>query len=159
LLASLLTQPFEFRRTARNPDAIAALSDLARQGAEQKRDIEVAAFLVQESDGTISCLRWPVSEETLIARFKGQIPPRVVAVAHTHPRWNPQPTRWDIDEARRTGLPIYVLTRYDVYVIDPSSGESIHVIERQNWTSRTSTQCKCKANWASDEHSQVGTSG
>ncbi len=147
LLAALLSHPFEFRRTARDANAIAALSDLARKGDDQKKEIEVAAFLVRESNGDLSCLLWPISEEQLIARFKGQFPPGVVAVAHTHPSWNPKPTRWDIDESRRTGLPIYVLTRYDVYVIDPHSGESIHVIERRYWTPRTSTRCECQANW------------
>lgn len=40
----------------------------------------------------------------------------------THPIYAEKPSRGDVDLAQRIGLPIYVVTRWYLYVVDPTTG-------------------------------------
>jgi len=147
ILAALLSRPFDFRGSADDPHVLAALRNLAIDPAYQLHDVEVAAFLVRDADGRISCLLWPGSRETRTASYRGDRPVGVVAMAHTHPSFTPEPSKIDIDETKRVGLPMYVVSTRDIYVIDPSSGESLRLIRQRNWTYPTATRCECKTEW------------
>jgi hypothetical protein len=129
---------FVLQLATSDPGLVAALRNLAVLGAHQVDDIEVAAFLVRDEDGLVSCVIWPHNGTRRSAHYEGVIPNRTVALAHTHPDSAPQPSRADIAEARRIGFPIYVVTRWDLYWIDPASGQSLHLIRRQNWTKKSS---------------------
>jgi hypothetical protein len=70
---------------------------------------EQAAFLILERDGSLSLAPWE-SRGVRHARYQGAIPARTLAIVHTHPHGNPQPSAQDRAEARRLGLPVIVVT-------------------------------------------------
>jgi hypothetical protein len=62
------------------------------------------------------------------------IPGNVIALVHTHPpNADKKPSPGDVDTARRSGLPVYVLTRWYIYAVDPASGAIVPLIEGRNW--------------------------
>jgi hypothetical protein len=130
----LLALAFDVRRSTDNPHVMAALQDLAHCGAYQTDQTEVAAFLVRDRNGVISSVMWPHTANRRSEQYDGAIPAGTVAIAHTHP-WqaDQHPSRGDIDQAKKIGLPIYVVTRRDLYVVN-SSGEVIELFARTNWT-------------------------
>jgi len=79
-------------------------------GAYGGRNTERAAFLVVQADHSLECRDWPATHEFREARWVGPLPEGVVAVAHTHPLSFPDPSDQDLSEARRLGIPIFVLT-------------------------------------------------
>jgi hypothetical protein len=156
----LCGQTFEFRNAAADPLVLGLMQDLAGRGAQKINDLEVAAFIVRESSGAFSCLLWPHSANIRSERYRGRIPAGTVAVAHTHPLYAPQPSGGDVAESKRIGLPIYVLTRWDLYVVDPSSGQRVALIERKNWTPQRGKRCECKTVWSNPaEAQQIGEIG
>ena len=124
---------FDYRRTADDLRVLGILQELAARGAQQVHDREVAAFLVQDAGGFITCVMWPLSAAARSERYDGVIPAGTVAIAHTHPTYAPLPSRGDVGQARRIGLPIYVITRWSLYVVDPTSGTCLALIEHKNW--------------------------
>jgi hypothetical protein len=125
-------QSFDFRGTVDDPHVLSLLQDLAGRGATKIGGLEVAAFIVQEPDGGFSCLLWP-SSATVLSEHYGTIPAGTVAVAHTHPFDFEHPSSRDVDESKRIGLPIYVLTRWHLFAVDPSSGEHVELIRQKDW--------------------------
>jgi hypothetical protein len=71
---------------------------------------ERGAFLVWRGDDRYDCVVWPVTNTLQSARWRGAWPDNTAAVVHTHPQQLPEPSAHDRDEARRLGLPIFVLT-------------------------------------------------
>ena len=131
-ILALLNRPFDFR-AAGNPALMGILRDLGVRGANKTDNMEVASFITRNADGTLSCVRWPHTASIRAAHYQGAIPPGTVAVAHTHPQQFEKPSSGDIEQAKRIGLPIYVISRWYLYVIDPSSGASIALITQKNW--------------------------
>jgi proteasome lid subunit RPN8/RPN11 len=127
------TTPFDFRR-ADNEALIDILRDLAVEGAYAPNETEIGAFIVRKTDGELSVLLWPRTYARRSARYDGAIPPGVVAMAHTHPLHFPRPSRGDVEVARRVGLPSYVVSRWEIYVIDPSSSDPIALFAHDFWT-------------------------
>jgi proteasome lid subunit RPN8/RPN11 len=127
------TPQFDFRR-ADNAALMDILRDLAGKGALLPDETEIGAFIVRKTDGELSCLLWPRTHTRRSARYTGAMPPGVVAIAHTHPPHFPHPSLADVGVARRMGLPSYVVSRRDVFVIDPSSGDSIALLANESWT-------------------------
>jgi len=139
---------FDFRHAADDPEVLALLQDLAARGAYQPDDVEVAAFIVLKADGGVSCLLWPSSMSVRSAHYQGRIPEGTVAIAHTHPGYAPQASRGDVDQSKRIGLPIYVLTRRELSVVDPSSGERVALIEGKSWIRSMGKRSTCKTGWS-----------
>ena len=131
-ILALLNRPFDFRTA--DPALIGILRTLANRGAFLRNDMEVAAFIVRDGNGELACQMWPHTASIRAAHYQGAVPAGTVAVAHTHPIYAEQPSRGDIEQAKRIGLPIYVITRWSLYVVDPSSGASVAVISQKNWT-------------------------
>ena len=124
---------FDVRRSADDPHVMAALQDLAHRGVYQVDQTEVAAFLVRDSNGVISAVRWPHTANRRSEHYEGAIPAGTVAIAHTHPlQADPRPSRGDIEQARKIGLPIYVVTRRNLYVVDASGGV-MELFARTDW--------------------------
>lgn len=94
---------------------------------------ERAAFVIQQSDGTITCKCWPSKHSYLAESFRGLIPPNTIAIVHTHPVQYPKPSRQDEDEATRLGIPIYVLTIRGVYKALPGATNAATVLEHEPW--------------------------
>ncbi|HEX9160796.1 MAG TPA: hypothetical protein VF980_03740 [Thermoanaerobaculia bacterium] len=123
-----------------HPDVLMVLCDLANRGARLVDQQEVAAFIVQDASGAISCVLWPHTANTRSEHYDGRIPAGTVALAHTHPLFAEHPSNGDVAESKRLGLPIYVITRWNLYVTDPHSGEHVALIARKNWVQKTPHQ-------------------
>jgi len=151
LLTLLATQAFgqmfDFRRAAEDQEVLALLQDLAVRGASQPGNFEVAAFIVLKADGAVSCLLWPRSASVQSANYQGRIPDGTVAIAHTHPIYAPEASSGDVAQSKRIGLPIYVLTRLNLSVVDPSSGERVALIERKSWIRSMGQRRECQRRW------------
>jgi hypothetical protein len=94
---------------------------------------ERAAFVIQQSDGSIACQCWPSRHSYLTESFNGLIPENTIAIVHTHPVEFPKPSQKDKDEATRLGIPIYVLTIRGVYKAVPGVRNTATVLEHQAW--------------------------
>ena len=81
---------------------------------------ERAAFLIQERDGSLTLEPWPHGGFRH-ATFRGAIPPRTIAILHTHPADEPEPSARDRAEARRLGLPVVVITPRSVIAAEPTA--------------------------------------
>lgn len=96
--------------------------------------VEIAAFVVRDTQGNLHCLLWPATSNYRSHAFHGVVPGHVVALVHTHPpKADEKPSEEDIATARRSGLPVYVLTRRYIYAADPASGAIVPVIDGRNW--------------------------
>jgi len=118
-----------------DPSLLGVLQQIGERGASAYfDDMEAAAFIVRRPDGSYTSVLWPAKTAAIRgARFVGAIPAGTVAIAHTHPFTAELPSRGDINQAKRIGLPIYVISRWSLYVADPS-GEVTGLIVRKDWT-------------------------
>lgn len=101
--------------------------------SEGPRRPESAAFLVLRR-GRFDCVSWPFGGELNAARYRGKIPDGTVAIIHTHPDNDSEPSRQDMAEAGRLGVPVYVVTRAGVTVASPSQGRVAITRDRSWWT-------------------------
>jgi len=123
---------FDVRSAADDPQVLAVMQDLALRGAHQVDQQEVAAFLVRDANGAISSVLWPHTANRRSEHYDGAVPAGTVAIAHTHPIFAERPSRGDIEQAREIRLPIYVITRWNLYVVD-ATGAVMPLIEKKNW--------------------------
>ena len=92
-------------------------------------ETEEAMFIVR-SDGRYRCMRWAPTQLPHQARWTGPIPHGVVAIVHTHPNWEPRPSRTDARTARRTRIAVYVVTRTRIVKTD---GEEVSTVVSGDW--------------------------
>lgn len=97
------------------------------------RHAEAAAFVVGNEKGRLMLVRWPASGEPDTVFWVGPLPSGVVAIVHTHPNWNPLPSNIDMRTARRSRLPVYVVTRTE---ISRTTGGSPEIVVRGEWGGR-----------------------
>lgn len=132
-LSASTASPFDVRRAANDRQALAVMQDIALRGAHEVDQQEVAAFIVRDANGAISSVLWPHTANRSSEHYDGVIPAGTVAIAHTHPIFLEHPSSGDIAQARRIGLPIYVITRWNLYVVN-ATGAVMRLIENRNWT-------------------------
>jgi len=99
-------------------DAVEQYAHLNALAAMRRYESERAAFLVRRLDGRLTIVAWPPGDHA-DASYTGRIPPGCVAVIHTHPAASPQPSKQDMAEAQRIGVPIVVITPQSVTVATP----------------------------------------
>jgi hypothetical protein len=121
------------------------MSDVLKRGLTWGDFSETAAFLVRDTAGDLQCLLWPETNEYQKQTFPGELPPRTVAVIHTHPETLPNPSKADIEQARRLGLPLFVLTRQRVTAVD-AEGNVVPVVARSLWATERPLQ-RCEDQW------------
>lgn len=94
--------------------------DLFRQNRDPEFG-ELAGFVIRGMDGALELVPWPAPPKTLrrAANWYGPLPDRLVAVIHTHPRDLPRPSSQDAAEARRLGIPFYVVSARSLCVAPP----------------------------------------
>ena len=85
---------------------------------------EQAAFLIRERDGSLTLQPWADGAHRR-ASFRGAIPPRALAVVHTHPADEEQPSRVDRSEATRLGMPVLVITPSGVIAAMPGGRDVV----------------------------------
>ena len=100
--------------------------NLIRMAGYGKRSDERAGFLVLVN-GHIQLQEWPANNRYHAAEWNGSIPAGTVALAHTHPQQYPDASVQDRSEAKRLGIPIFVLTPQSVVMIDPRDGKAMSV--------------------------------
>jgi hypothetical protein len=86
---------------------------------------EIATFIVRDERGRLSTVRWPPDDLPHGARWEGPLPRNVVAVAHTHPNWLPEPSRIDARTARDKRLAVYVVTRTKIVKTTGGRAETV----------------------------------
>jgi hypothetical protein len=92
--------------------------------------MEEAGFVVQQPDGELGFVRWPSSGVPDTAFWIGDFPRGTIAIAHTHPNMMPLPSNLDAATARRTRMPVYVITPN---AIVKTRGASPEVVVRGDW--------------------------
>jgi proteasome lid subunit RPN8/RPN11 len=88
-------------------------------------DGERAAFIVDSTNGSYAVVLWPRTNERLAATWHGPIPPRTIAIAHTHPVNMPRPSRNDIAQAIQLRVPLIVVSRTHIFLIDATGGVTL----------------------------------
>lgn len=125
------------------PNVAACFAQLLKFGGYGQRPQERAAFLVLHANHRFACVVWPVTFGYRSERWTGPIPDGTVAIVHTHPAREPQPSSFDVEEAERIGVPIIVLTNDSVTVAYPSAGR-VATIAGRDWTARgEGAHCAC----------------
>jgi proteasome lid subunit RPN8/RPN11 len=99
-------------------DAVEQYARLNTLASMARYEKERAAFLVRRPDGRLTAVTWQAGDSAE-ASHTGHIPSRCVAIIHTHPLVAPQPSKHDVAEAQRIGLPIVVITPQSVTVATP----------------------------------------
>lgn len=94
-------------------------------------DAEQAAFLVRRADGSLTLVDWQYGGERNEATWQGAFPEGTIAIVHTHPCWLPMPSGIDKATARRSHVPVYVLTRLR---ITRTSGDEPAVVAHGDWS-------------------------
>lgn len=100
------------------PQAQAWYDTMLAEGGYGRLSRERAAFLIREDDGTLTLEPWP-GGGFRHASFRGSVPPRTIAILHTHPASDPQPSSGDRREAKRVGIPILAITPAGVIAAMP----------------------------------------
>lgn len=96
-------------------------------------EVEHAAFVVRDADGSIHFVRWN-SQHELRAKYTGVVPDGCVAIAHTHPYLQTQPSPHDIDEAQRIHIPIIVITPVAVTIAHADG--NVETLFSKGWLDR-----------------------
>jgi hypothetical protein len=85
-------------------------SRLLAKASLADRSREHGAFVVRAPNGTLYFVMWPPGDTRHLLKWYGAFPEGTVAILHTHPGGMPEPSKLDRRTARRTGLPVYVIT-------------------------------------------------
>jgi hypothetical protein len=109
------------------PVAIFHYADLLQRGGHGRFGIERGAFLIRESDGTLTTEPWPEFGHRQV-RYRGPIPANAIAIMHTHPHEAPRPSAHDRAEAKKIGLPVLVITPMGVVAAFPD-GRSEKIVK------------------------------
>ena len=102
-------------------EAVAHYAELLAVGGYGRLPVEQAGFLIRERDGTLTFAPWGRGAFQR-ATFAGGIPRGTIAVVHTHPRRLPRPSRGDLDQAKRLGIPLVVVTPGAITAARPDGG-------------------------------------
>lgn len=126
------------------PNVAACFAELLELGGYGKRPQERAAFLVLRPHQRFACVIWPPSLGYRREQWTGPIPDGTVAIVHTHPEREPQPSAFDREEAERIGVPILVLTNDSITVAYPSGNRRVATLAGRSWTARgAGAHCSC----------------
>jgi hypothetical protein len=123
-------------RIMQNREVTSGFATLVKNAGYGRRADEQAGFLVVDDAGHFRVVSWPVSNRHHAQEWRGAIPDGTIAVAHTHPVESPYASVHDCDEARRLGMPIFVLTPESVVLIDARNGLP-QPIARRGWLDAT----------------------
>jgi hypothetical protein len=115
-----------------SPRAISWYGTLLKEGGYGRLSRERAAFLIRESDGSLTLAPWSENGD-LHATFRGPIPDGAIAIVHTHPREEPSPSRHDRHEAKSLRMPVLVITPDGVVAAFPDS--DVRIAQR-GWSDR-----------------------
>lgn len=118
LLAALLFSDLS------RPQAAFWYASLLEESGYGRLPRERAAFLIRESDGTLTLEPWAAGGYRH-ATFRGHVPRGTIAILHTHPRGETRPSAQDRDEARRLQMPVVVITTEAVIAAMPDGSDVV----------------------------------
>jgi len=126
---------------------------LARYGQSQQ---ERAGFVIADPAGRLRVVRWNYTSEFHRATWSGTIPAGVVAIIHTHPNTYPFPSEGDRELARRSGIPVYVLTRE---MIVRTTGKRVERVLTGDWNPGRGGSGRCSMELARVDVAQSTRAG
>ena len=119
----IVAYPFT-EATLHRDDVRACASRLTTLANTGQSNIERAAFLILQDDGSFSCKVWREPGQWRRASFSGRIPDGTVAIMHTHPPDSPEPSAHDEKEATRLDAPVIVVCRGQLALALPGGKNS-----------------------------------
>ena len=125
-------EQFPLRDLIKNDELLRIASDLQWLKPLHRQELEIAAFIVRRGDH-FDCLLWPAKHGSYSVTFRGSRPEGTVAIVHTHPRWSNEPSPEDGALAQRVGLPVYVLTHFNITVAT-TGGKMSWVVSNHYWS-------------------------
>jgi len=117
-------------------------ADLLRLGGYGHWSTERAAFLVRTETGDVRCVLWPAGGELNREHFSGKVPDGAVAIVHTHPEQTPRGSTGDHHLSQTYGVPIFVLTPRNIYLVTPAQ-PNVPVVEGRMWAIEVLGERKC----------------
>ena len=142
---------FDFRQAGSDGAVRGLFATFMKFSGNRTDDLEHAAFLVRASDGNLSCVQWPYANWERARIYRGVIPEGTVAMIRVQAWRHQRPTSEDIAQSVRNGLPLYTLTNWNIYAVDPASGETVEIVSREDWssglTASASGRCSLMKNW------------
>jgi proteasome lid subunit RPN8/RPN11 len=124
-----------------NEGVAGMFEEVLRNGLYGTRDTESAAFLLRDADGTLRCIAWPETFRFRESNYPAPIPRGVVAIVHTHPFTMPFPSPRDRWTAAQLGVPIYAITRANIYKAD-TAGRTVAVVRSREWWTRPTSEAR-----------------
>ena len=91
------------------PDVHDCFERVLKAGGYGHLPLEAAAFLVVNGDG-YECRMWPREVHYRSHVWSGRVPDNTVAIIHSHPADQPDPSAHDAGVARALGIPLFVVT-------------------------------------------------
>lgn len=134
-LAMLLLQLSTTQADVIHDPVVLEFSRELLQRARAARGAEQGAFVARANSGALYFIVWPQGNEADILRWRGRIPPNVIAIVHTHPPGIPMPSKIDHRAARGARIPVYVITSG---LIMRTRGEQPETVLQGDWISRAS---------------------
>lgn len=125
---------FDFRQAGADPDIRQVFANFMNLSGSRTDDLEHAAFLVRDGYGTLSCVQWPYANTGHARAYRGVIPAGTVAILRVQSWGNERPSPADTAQSVRSGLPVYTLTRWHMYAVDPASGEKVQIVSGKDWS-------------------------
>jgi hypothetical protein len=112
-----------------HPDVLSYCRSLVTQS--EAKDHEEGAFVVRNRDGLVYFVPWPPSRLRHMLFWRGRIPEGTIAIVHTHaPPMDGVVSKHDGATARRTGLPVYILTPRRIV---KTTGDATAVVKKGKW--------------------------
>lgn len=100
--------PFD-SSTLDRADVRACFERVLKAGGYGHLPLEAAAFLVRDGD-VLECRMWPREVHYHSHVWRGRVPDNTVAIVHSHPADQPEPSANDTDIARSLQIPLFVVT-------------------------------------------------
>lgn len=113
-----------------NPQLVGCFARVLSEGSGPRP--ESAAFVVLRGGANFDCVAWPRTNDRHAARFNGRVPAGTVAIVHSHPGSQPEPSRHDMEEAQRLGMPIFVVTP-EAVTMAPAGGPAATITRARDW--------------------------
>ena len=113
-----------------DPDVRSAFLAMMKDTRYGFSHMEEAGFVIRRSTGELDFERWPSTGVPDTAFWIGEFPRGTIAIAHTHPNTMPLPSNLDAATARKTHIPVYVVTPR---AIVKTRGASPEVVVRGDW--------------------------
>jgi hypothetical protein len=93
---------------------------------------EKSAWVIRTAERSFQWIRWPSSRKWKKERWKGDVPPNLVAQVHTHPiSTDPKPSFKDHVFSNKVNAPLYTVSRKGIWRVSP--GGKVIKIAGSNW--------------------------